>query len=89
MCLTALPDLAWTMEDQLAEGDKVVTRYTVCGTLAGDWYGVGPTGKQGAWTGINIMRLADGKIVEAWQNEDTLGMLVQHGVLESPWGSDD
>jgi steroid delta-isomerase-like uncharacterized protein len=83
MFRTAFPDLQFTIEDQIAEGDKVVTRYLVHGTHQGPLMGIAATGKQGTIAGIDIYRIADGKIEEAWSNWDTLGMLQEMGVIPS------
>ena len=80
---TAFPDLRFTIEDQLAEGDKVVTRWIASGTHRGPFQGIPPTGKQVTVTGIGINRLANGKIVENWTNFDMLGLLQQLGVIPS------
>jgi steroid delta-isomerase-like uncharacterized protein len=84
MYLTASPDLYFTIEDQVAEGDKVVTRYTARGTHLGPFMGIPPTGKQVTVTGIGIIRVANGKIVEEWANGDNLGLLQQLGVIPAP-----
>jgi len=81
MYRTAFPDLQYTIEDQIAEGDEVVTRWTATGTHRGELMGIAPTGKQGRVTGISIGRVARGKIVEDWANWDALGMLQQLGVV--------
>ena len=78
---SAFPDLRLTVEDQLAEGDKVATRWTARGTHQGELLGIAPTGKESTVTGLTIDRIADGKIVESWNNWDTLGMLQQIGVV--------
>lgn len=78
---TAFPDANITIEDQIAEGDKVVTRWTGRGTHEGDLMGIAPTRKQATVTGISIARLADGKVVEDWTNWDTLGLMQQLGVV--------
>jgi len=81
MLLTASPDLHITVEDQMAEGDKVVTRYTTRGTHQGPFMGIPPTGKHVTVTGIAIARFANGKEVEEWANGDDLGLLQQLGVV--------
>ena len=81
MYRTAFPDIKFTIEDQIAEGDKVVTRWTGTGTLKGELMGIPPTGVQVTSTGIDILRFAGGKIVEVWVNMDDLGMLQQLGVV--------
>ena len=77
----AFPDLHFTIEDQIAERDRIVTRYTVQGTHLGPLMGIPATGKQGTITGIDIYRITDGQIVEAWSNWDTLGLLQRMGVI--------
>jgi steroid delta-isomerase-like uncharacterized protein len=79
----AFPDLTFTIEDQVAEADKIVTRYTVQGTHLGPLMGIAATGKQGTITGIDIYRISDGQIAEAWSNWDTLGLLQRIGVIPS------
>ncbi len=81
MNFTSIPDLRFTIEDQVAEGDKVVTRWIVSGTHKGDFMGIPPTGKHVAVTGIGINHFANGKIVENWTNMDMLGLLQQFGVV--------
>ncbi len=78
---TAFPDLHFTIEDQVAEREKIVTRYTVQGTHLGPLMGIPATGKQGIITGIDIYRITDGQIEEAWSNWDTLGLLQRMGVI--------
>jgi steroid delta-isomerase-like uncharacterized protein len=84
--LTAFPDLNFTVEDMIAEGDKVVTMYTTRGTQQGAFGGIPPTGKHVAVPGIVIARVADGKIVEQWGLDDKLGMLQQLGVIPVLFG---
>ncbi len=81
---TAFPDLDITIEDQIAEGDKVVTRWTGRGTHQGELEGIPPTGKQATVTGIAIDRIVNGKVVETWDQFDTLGMMQQLGVVPAP-----
>ncbi len=78
---SAFPDFHSTLEDMIAEGDKVVQRFTVRGTHKGEWMGIAPTGKQIEVGGIAIHRLAGGKIVEDWASMDMLGMMQQLGVV--------
>ena len=76
------PDFHSTIEDMVAEGDKVVTRWTMRGTHRGEFRGIAPTGKQIAVTGIGIFRFSpEGKVVESWDNFDQLGMMRQLGAL--------
>ena len=84
MYRTAFPDLHMTIEDQIAEGDKVVNRWTSRGTHKGDLMGIPPTGKQTTVTGMYVARIIGGKIVEEWGNFDALGMMQQLGVVPPP-----
>jgi steroid delta-isomerase-like uncharacterized protein len=79
----AFPDLRFTIEDQVAEGDKVATRYTFRGTQQGELMGIPPTGKQVSIGGISIYRITDGKMQQAWIEYDMLGLLQQLGVVPS------
>jgi steroid delta-isomerase-like uncharacterized protein len=83
---TAFPDYACTIEDQVAEGDKVVTRWTVRGTQQGELMGIPPTGKQVTLPGVVIDRVSNGQLVETWIQADVLGMLQQLGVFQAPAG---
>ena len=78
---TGFPDLNVTIEDIIAEGDKVVTRWTFRGTHKGELGGILPTGKQVTVTGITIDRIADGKTLESWWSSDNLGFWQQLGVI--------
>ena len=80
----AFPDLHLTIDDQVAEGDRVVTRWTARGTHAGTFQGIPPTGKRGTMTGIDIDRVVGGKAIECWTNADYLGLLQQLGVVPAP-----
>ena len=78
----AFPDLTCTIEDMVAEGDKVVMRFRGSGTHQGETEAFGPpTGKRMEISGITIKRLAGGKIAEAWTNFDALGMMQQLGLI--------
>jgi steroid delta-isomerase-like uncharacterized protein len=79
--LTAFPDGHYTIEDMIAEGDRVVVRQTFRGTHQGDFLGIAPTGKQVTTTEIEIFRVTNGKSVENWTNSDDLGLLQQLGVV--------
>src|SRR5918992_3740964 len=83
----AFPDLENTIEDMVAEGDKVVVRFRGRGTHQGEREAFGPpTGKRMELTGITIKGLSDGKIVEAWTNFDALGMMQQLGLVPAQEG---
>jgi len=77
----AFPDLRFTIDFQVAEGDRVVARLTATGTNTGDMGDLKATGKPVSVSIINIMRFADGKIVEEWENFDEIGMMRQLGVI--------
>lgn len=79
--LNAFPDGRLTMLDQVAEDDKVVIRWSFTGTHKRELMGIAPAGKRVTFTGISIMRVADGKIVEAWEEGDSLGLMQQLGVV--------
>jgi steroid delta-isomerase-like uncharacterized protein len=82
MYTTAFPDLNATVEDVIAEGDKVVTRWTIRGTHQGEIEEFGPpTGKQAELQGITIHRIEGGKIVEEWNRYDNLSLLQQLGLV--------
>jgi len=74
------PDIHFDLHDLLVDGDKVVARWACTGTQRGEFRGVAPTGKHVAFTGINIYRLRDGKMIERWAEEDGLSLLQQLGV---------
>ena len=77
----AFPDLRLMIEQQLAEGEYVTTRWSARGTHQGNLMGMAPTGKQATVTGITIDRIVDGRFVESWTNWDTLGLMQQLGVI--------
>ena len=70
MLRVAFPDLHQTIEEQIAEGDKVAYRWTARGTHQGEFMGIAPTGNRVEMTGISIARLIDGKLEEIWENYD-------------------
>jgi len=76
----AFPDLMLQVTDQIAEGDRVVSVVVARGTHTGEWRGIPPTGRTIDMKGINIDRIAGGRIVEHWGHADLLGILVQLGV---------
>jgi predicted ester cyclase len=78
----ATPDGYHIIEDMIAEGDKVVVRVTARGTHKGELFGLPPTGKRLTMTGIAIYRIAGGKIVERWSEQDKLGIMQQLGVIQ-------
>lgn len=80
----AFPDSYFTIEDMVAEGDKVVTRKTFHGSHQSEFMGIPPTGKQVSIGLIDIVRIAGGQVVEHWSIGDNLGMMQQLGVISSP-----
>ena len=89
MALAAFPDMRITTEDLIAEGDKVVERWTQTMTHTGVPIFGAPagTGKKVKTTGISIYRIANGRIVEHWAEMDSLGVLQQLGVIPAPGAS--
>jgi len=81
---SAFPDLRYVVDDVIAEGDKVVVRWTWYCTHRGDFMGVSPTGKQATVSGMAIYRLAGGKCVERWVELSLLGLLQQLGAVPTP-----
>jgi steroid delta-isomerase-like uncharacterized protein len=75
----AFPDIRVTVEDQIAEGEKVSTRRTWHATHQGTYRGIAATGKRVTWAQISIVRFAEGKIVEDWPVTDELSLLQQLG----------
>jgi steroid delta-isomerase-like uncharacterized protein len=80
----AFPDLHFTIDEQIAEGDKVATRWTVQGTHKGELAGIPATGKSSTVTGVTVDRIANGKIAETWGIFDQFGMMQQLGVIPMP-----
>jgi steroid delta-isomerase-like uncharacterized protein len=78
----AVPDLTYTVDDQIVEGDMVVSRYTASGTHQGEFFGVPGSGKRIEMTGINIDRFDEsGKLVEEWVEYDLLGAMRKIGAI--------
>ncbi|MGH2522624.1 MAG: ester cyclase [Anaerolineales bacterium] len=83
--IASIPDLQQRIDDLIAERDKVVMRFTASGTHTGaPFMGVPASGRHFTITGISLFRLANGKIVEHWGEEDSLGLLQQLGVMPAP-----
>lgn len=74
-------DLHVTIEDQIAEGDRVVTRWTARGTHDGLFQGLAPTGRRACVTGTDVDRMVDGRAVECWMQMDELGLMQQLGAV--------
>ena len=84
----AFPDLHYTVETVLAEGDLTAGHLTVRGTHRGEFMGITPTGKRVSWTETHVGRYANGKLVEHWGNSDDLGLLQQLGAVPAPGQTD-
>ena len=84
MYRAAFPDIHYHVEDEVAEGEMVVQRAMVHGTMKGDFLGMPATGKQASWSEIHIGRFVDGKLAEHWGNTDQVGMLQQLGLMPTP-----
>ncbi len=82
--LASFPDTQTKTEDLIAEGDKVVERYTASGTHTGDFMGAPPTGKKYSIESIVIFRFANGKIVEMWGLNDAQSLMMQLGLMAPP-----
>ena len=88
MLRSAFPDLHITVDDIIAEGDKVVLRQTMRGTHQGELFGIAPTGKHVEISGIDIAHVADGKLAALWSNFGQLGMMQQLGLIPVPGESE-
>jgi predicted ester cyclase len=84
MYIAAFPDMRVPIEDVVAEGDKVAVRWALEATHQGAFLGILPTGKRIRMNGISILRPADGKIAEQWEQSDRMGLLQQLGVIPAP-----
>ncbi len=78
--LSSFSEVKCVAEDMVAEGDKVAVRWTWSGKHTGEYMGMAPTGKKVTITGISIIHIAGGKIVEEWDEQDNLGFMEQLGV---------
>jgi steroid delta-isomerase-like uncharacterized protein len=83
-CRAAFHDLHVTIDDIMADGDKVTARFTARGMHKGEFMGLPPTGKAIAMTGIEIFRVKDGKITELWGEANLMGLMQQLGILPVP-----
>jgi steroid delta-isomerase-like uncharacterized protein len=80
----AFPDAHFTVNEMIAEGDKVAYRWTATGTHQGEYMGIAATGKRITITGTTVLRIENGKIAERWANEDMLGFMQQLGAVTLP-----
>jgi predicted ester cyclase len=84
---SGVPDLRVVIEDMIAEGDRVATRYALEGTHGGDLFGIAPTGMHLSIKSMTVERLSGGKIVEHWRVTDELDMMRQLGAIGQPEGN--
>jgi len=84
MILSAFPDIRVTIEDVVAEGDRVVVHWTGHGTHRGEFMGIPPTNKRMTGAGIDIYRYKGGQRVETWRQWDALGVMRQLGAIPTP-----
>jgi predicted ester cyclase len=82
----AFPDLHFTIDEMVSEGDVVATRVTGHGTQNGQFMALPPSGREATWASMGFFRVADGKIVEHWGVPDLLGILTQLGAVPPPGG---
>ncbi len=82
--VAGFPDVRASVQELMADGDKVIERTQTSATHTGEFNGIPATGKQVGWTEIHIYRLEDGKIAEQWSEIDLLGILVQLGAIPGP-----
>jgi steroid delta-isomerase-like uncharacterized protein len=87
MGLSAFPDLQLTIEDEIAEGDKVAIRWTNSATHQAELMGIPATGKRVTQSGATVYRLSNGRIVELWFYPDNLSVMQQLGVIPAPQGA--
>jgi predicted ester cyclase len=83
------PDVISTIEDLIAEGDKVVARWRSQATHRGEYMGIPPTGKEVQFTGISVYRIEEDKIAESWNSEDQFGLMRQIGAIPEPGQSEE
>ena len=88
MFLSAFSDVKASIEDIIAVGNKVATRYKICGTHTGEFLNLAPTGKKVTITGIIITQVKDGRVVEEWEAFDQLNFMQQLGVIPLPENKD-
>jgi steroid delta-isomerase-like uncharacterized protein len=88
MFRSGMPDLKVVIEDMIAEGEKVATRYTLEGTHEGELFGVPPTGKRLSIKSMTVERVSEGKVRDHWRVSDNLEMMQQLGVVPEPGGQE-
>jgi predicted ester cyclase len=81
---TAMPDIRYTVDEAIVNGDQVVHRLSASGTMTGDYLGIPATGKRATWTEIHIGKGVDGRLTEHWGLVDQLAIFVQLGIVAQP-----
>ncbi len=84
MFRAAFPDIHFDIKHLIAEGDLAIVRFTGNGTHQGELMGVPATGREVAFSGVVILRFANGKMVERWEQFDMMGMMMQLGAIPAP-----
>ncbi len=79
----AIPDLSFELHDQIAEDDKVASRFTATGTFTNEFQGLPPSGETIEFSGTNVMRIVDGKSLEEWDDFDTMALMGQLGAIHT------
>ena len=79
----AIPDLFFELHDQIAEDDKVASRFTATGTFTNEFQGLPPSGEHIEFSGTNVMRIVDGKSLEEWDDFDTMALMGQLGAIHT------
>ena len=82
---SAIPDLHVSEQEVVAQGDTVVVRVVVEGTHKGNLLGIPPTGKHLRWDGVDLYKLANGKVTDDWAGDDWLAIMIQIGAFKPPW----
>jgi predicted ester cyclase len=84
MIFEAFPGSQLTIEEEIAEGDRLALRFVQTGTHRGPFMGLPATGREFAMTGQTLLHFRDGRVVERWSSADLLGLLVQLGAVPAP-----
>ena len=85
MIRAAFPDLHLTVDDLVAEGETVAARWTMTATNSGEFLGRAPTDRRATFWGVDFFRFAGDQIATSWVGVDMLGLMIQLGIVPSPW----
>ena len=80
---SAIPDLSFELHDQIAEEDKVASRFTATGTFTNEFQGLPPSGERIEFSGTNVMHIVNGKSLEEWDDFDTMALMGQLGAVHT------